>query len=428
MENTSITSTIVLNSQEKEPHAEEDSTMDKPNWSSLPLDIVTLISEELPLPHRICFHATCNAWYFATLLKPIPSPLLLVHNDESEHNDSCLFVSLITEFFFIYFPINELHGTRCVGSNAGWLAILDEQLDVSLLNLLTKTRIYLPSFITLPLYNPPYESKFFTTDFNDLLAYAHNNYSLKIFRDFIVKKVVFSSKPTIHRYIAMILYGKYPEIAYTKAGNDKWIFLGTPSTMECYYEDIMYHHDGKFYSITSQSEVQAFDLSGDYPVTMLLVERLARSIEYLDNISGSTINDLYNKYLACSSTGEMFLFLWHRDQTHYPNNGALPRPKDFMLMKVKPETSHCWAATKDMGNMCLFIGSNNPILIPSKDLEGLKGDHIFSVETFPNEEVDGYTRNVGYFDLKEERWKSFSESSQSPLYLRPPIWFTLSLH
>ncbi|CAD5168982.1 unnamed protein product [Musa acuminata subsp. malaccensis] len=388
MENTSITSTIVLNSQEKEPHAEEDSTMDKPNWSSLPLDIVTLISEELPLPHRICFHATCNAWYFATLLKPIPSPLLLVHNDESEHNDSCLFVSLITEFFFIYFPINELHGTRCVGSNAGWLAILDEQLDVSLLNLLTKTRIYLPSFITLPLYNPPYESK----------------------------------------YIAMILYGKYPEIAYTKAGNDKWIFLGTPSTMECYYEDIMYHHDGKFYSITSQSEVQAFDLSGDYPVTMLLVERLARSIEYLDNISGSTINDLYNKYLACSSTGEMFLFLWHRDQTHYPNNGALPRPKDFMLMKVKPETSHCWAATKDMGNMCLFIGSNNPILIPSKDLEGLKGDHIFSVETFPNEEVDGYTRNVGYFDLKEERWKSFSESSQSPLYLRPPIWFTLSLH
>nr|ABF70074.1 F-box family protein [Musa acuminata] len=372
MENTSITSTIVLNSQ-------EDSTMDRPNWSSLPLDIVTMISEELPLPHRICFHATCNAWYFATLLKPIPSPLLLTRNDESEHSDSCLFVSPITEFFFIYFPISELHGTRCVGSNAGWLAIFDEQLDVSLLNLLTKTRIYLPSFITLPLYNSPYERN-------------------------------------------------YPEIAYTKVGNDKWIFLGTPSTMECYYEDIMYHHDGKFYSITSQSEVQAFDLSGDYPVTMLLIERLARSVEYLDNISGSTINDLYNKYLACSSTGEMFLFLWHRDQTHYPNNGALPRPKDFMLMKVKPERSHCWATTKDMGNMCLFIGSNNPILIPSKDLDGLKGDHIFSIETFPNEEVDGYTRNVGYFDLKEERWKSFSESSQSPLYLRPPIWFTLSLH
>lgn len=155
MENTDITSTTVLNSQEKESHAEEDSTMDRPNWSSLPLDIVTLISEELPLPHRICFHATCNAWYFATLLKPIPSPLLLIRNDESEHSDSCLFVSPITEFFFIYFPIPELHGTRCVGSNAGWLAILDEQLDVSLLNLLTRTRIYLPPFITPPLYNPP---------------------------------------------------------------------------------------------------------------------------------------------------------------------------------------------------------------------------------------------------------------------------------
>nr|ABF70071.1 hypothetical protein MA4_64C22.32 [Musa acuminata] len=225
----------------------------------------------------------------------------------------------------------------------------------------------------------------------------------------------------------MILYGTDPEIAYTKAGNDKWIFLGMSSTMKYYYEDIMYH-DGKFYSITNESEVQVFDLSGDYPVMMLLIERLAPSTEYLDNISGSTINDMYNKYLACSSTGEMFLFLWHRDQTHYPNNGALPRPKDFMLMKVKPEKSHCWATTKDMGNMCLFIGSNNPILIPSKDLEGLKGDHIFSIETFPNEEVDGYTRNVGYFDLKEERWMSFSESSQSPLYLRPPIWFTLSLH
>ncbi|XP_009419443.2 F-box protein KIB4-like [Musa acuminata AAA Group] len=427
MENISITSTTVLNSQEKEPHVEKDSTMDRPNWSSLPLDIVTLISEELPLPHRICFHVTCNAWYFATMLKPIPSPLLLVRNDESEHSDSCLFVSPITEFFFIYFPINELHGTRCVGSNAGWLAILDEQLDVSLLNLLTKTRIYLPSFITSPLYNPPYESKFFTTDFNDLLAYARNNCCLKIFRDFIIKKVVFSSKPTIHSYIAMILYGIDPEIAYTKAGNDKWIFLGMPSTMKYYYEDIMYH-DGKFYSITNESEVQVFDLSGDYPVMMLLIERLAPSTEYLDNISGSTINDLYNKYLACSSTGEMFLILWYRDHAYYPNNGVLPRPKDFMLMKVKPETSHCWATTKDMGNMCLFIGSNNPILIPSKDLEGLKGDHIFSIETFPNEEVDRYTRIVGCFDLKEERLESFSESSQSPLYLRPPIWFTLSLH
>lgn len=265
------------------------------------------------------------------------------------------------------------------------------------------------------------------TDFNDLLAYAHNNYRLKIFHDFIIQKVVFSPKPTIHSYIAMILYGNDPEIAYTKASNDKWIFLGMSSTMKYYYEDIMYHH-GKFYSITNEYEVQAFDLSGDYPVMMLLVEGLAHSIEYLDNISDSTINDMYNKYLACSSTGEMFLFLWHRDHTYHPNNGVLPRPKDFMLMKVKPETSQRWATTKDMGNMCLFIGSNNPILIPSKDLEGLKGDHIFSIETFLNEEVDQYTRNIGYFDLKEERWESFSESSQSPLYLRPPIWFTLSLH
>ncbi|URE34513.1 hypothetical protein MUK42_03202 [Musa troglodytarum] len=427
MENPSITSVIILNSQEKEPYVEEDSTMDRPNWSLLPLDIVTLISEELPLPHRICFHATCNAWNFATLLKPIPSPLLLVHNDESEHSDSCMFISPISEYFFTYFPIPELYGTRCVGSNASWLAILDEQLDVSLLNLLTTTRIYLPSFITLPIYNPPCESKFSVTSFNDLLAYAPNNYRFKIFHDFVIKKVVFSSKPAIHSYIAMTLYGNDPEIAYTKAGNDKWIFLGAPSTMEYYYEDIMYH-DGKFYSITSESEVQAFDLSGDYPVMMLLVERLAHNIEYLDKISGSIINDLYNKYLACSSIGEMFLFLWHKDHIYYSKNGILPRPNDFILMKVKPETSHHWATTKDMGNMCLFIGSNNPILIPTKDLEGLKGDNIFSIETIPDEEVGQYTRNVGYFNVKEERCEGFSESLKSPLYLKPPIWFTLSLH
>ncbi|RZS14970.1 hypothetical protein BHM03_00046742 [Ensete ventricosum] len=422
MENANISSTVTsTTSREEERQVEEETTRERPDWTLLPPDLIIKIGEELSIPNRVCFRATCKTWYNAVLPIAVPSPWLLIPDDESEQSHSCTFLSLPAAHFFTYSPIPELRGTRCIGSHAGWLAISNTQLDVSLLNPLTMSRIHLPSFITLPTDDLILEIDVFWMDDALIDVSAYN--PPKVFRDCFIDKLVFSSKPTIHNHIAVTLYGTYGDLAYTKAGKDEWLLLGAASTKDHYYEDVMFHDD-KFYCLTNESQVQAFDLSADCPTVAIVVQSLKH------NIRASIINLTYKKCLACSRTGELFMFLRRINQPVLPLIIELRDPKDFMVLRANPETNLCWAATNDLGSMSLFVGANNSILISNEDLPILQGDCIFFIDTYTavsSNDIEQLTCKVRWFDLKEERRDTYYASSSSQLDLASVIWFTPSL-
>ncbi|URE24613.1 hypothetical protein MUK42_33428 [Musa troglodytarum] len=230
--------------------AEAETTTDSRDWTSLPPELLAKIGEKLPIPHRACFRATCKDWCSASLPVVIPSPWLLF---VIKNGDTCAILSLPTRRSFTYSLLPDLRGVQYVGSQAGWLAVYNKNMDASLINPLTAARICLPSFLTLPKF--------------DLVDGRRFSY-------YFVTKVIFSANPTTHNYIAVTLYGiPRGEIAYAKAGGDKWNLLQTTSTQNRSYEDIMYH-DGKFYCMTVDAEVFAFDLSGVSPTVTLVAESM----------------------------------------------------------------------------------------------------------------------------------------------------------
>ncbi|CAL9043001.1 unnamed protein product [Musa banksii] len=387
--------------------AEAETTMDSPDWTSLPLDVLTKIGEKLPVPHRSCFRATCKDWCSALLPVVIPSPWLL---SVGKNSDTCNFLSLPTRRSFTYSLLPELHGVRYVGSQAGWLAVFNENLDVSLINPLTAARICLPSFLTLP--------NFELVDGSCVLPHLN-----RISRYFVTK-VIFSANPTTHNYIAVSLYGiPRGEIAYAKAGGDKWNLLQTTSTQNRSYEDIMYHN-GKFYCITVEAEVSAFDLSGVSPTVTVVAESTSLGLTHFDyHIPCSRVRNIHNKYLACSSTGELFLIL-RRAVLSYESQGW----KAIIVWRYNPQRQPCWEAVKNLGNKSLLIGINNAISMSTENFRDARRDCVYFTEALVRTIVDGWSefiRSIVVSDVERGKWARANSQLQPPLL--PPIWFTPSM-
>ncbi|CAL9129939.1 unnamed protein product [Musa textilis] len=387
--------------------AEAETTMDSRDWTSLPPELLAEIGEKLPIPHRACFRATCKDWCSAFLPVVIPSPWLLF---VVKNGDTCAILSLPTRRSFTYSLLPDLRGVQYVGSQAGWLAVYNKNMDASLINPLTAARICLPSFLTLP--------KFDLVDGSCVLPH------LGRFSYYFVTKVIFSANPTTHNYIAVTLYGiPRGEIAYAKAGGDKWNLLQTTSTQNRSYEDIMYH-DGKFYCMTVDAEVFAFDLSGVSPTVTLVAESMPLGLTHFDyHIPCSRLRHIHSKYLACSSTGELFLVLRHVILS-YESLGW----KAIMVWRYNPRRQSRWEAVKTLGNRSLLLGINNAISIPSENFPGALRDCVYFTAAPVRTTVNGSTEiihSIVVSDVEQGRWAR--ANSQLQPHLLPPVWFTPSM-
>ncbi|KAJ8459952.1 hypothetical protein OPV22_032878 [Ensete ventricosum] len=378
-----------------------------PEWRLLPRDLLTKIGEKLPIPHRACFRATCKDWCSAVLPVVIPSPWLLL---VGRNSDTCTFLSIPAKRTFTYSLLPELHGVQYVGSHAGWLAVLYRNLDVSLINPLRATRICLPSYRTLPNF--------------ELLDGSCAHPPLNQFSYYSVTKVIFAANPTPHNYTAVTLYGiPRGEITYAKAGGDRWNLLQTTSTRNRSYEDVMYH-DGKFYCITFEAEVFAFDLSGVSPTVTVVAESPSLGLTHFDyHTPLSRITSIHSKYLACSSTGELFLIL-RQVLLSYESLGW----KAIMVWRYNPHRQPCWEAVNNLGNTSLLVGINNSISFSAENSPGERRDCVYFTEAPVRTIVDGreeLNHSIVVYDVEQGRWAP----ANSPLqpHLLPPIWFTPSI-
>ncbi|XP_065023295.1 F-box protein At3g56470-like [Musa acuminata AAA Group] len=380
--------------------------MHSPDWTSLPPDLLAKISEEFPIPHRARIRATCKDWHSAMVPVISPSPWLFVPDDDGELHNSTFF-SLPDDCSFTYPPLPELCGMTAVGSHAGWFVITDWKRKVSLLNPLTGNHISLPSHVA---------------------RWNVDRVDLQEFNPKRIGKIVFSSNPTVHNYVAVAIYRFTDwELTYTKSGDDKWNLLETALTEnDRSYKDIV-HHDGKFYCATHEGAVIAFDLSGVSPsVTMVAQSSALASI-----IPVRT----YHIYLVWSSTGELFLVLKLAIHLVLPDD--LQKSKDVIVLRLQySEDQPSWDVVKDLGNMSLLVGNSNSISISTKDLRGMRGNCIYLTEFFSTASSEWMliVRKARVFDLKKGRWQWLHSSTINlphtritPVFFQQPFWFTPSL-
>ncbi|URE32442.1 hypothetical protein MUK42_36992 [Musa troglodytarum] len=319
-----------------------------------------------------------------------PSPWLFLPDDDGEQHNST-FLSLPDNYSFTYPPLPDLCGMTCVGSHAGWFVIADRKRKVSLLNPLTGNQICLPSHVA------PWN-----VDRVDLQAFKPHRVAFKPNR---IGKIVFSANPTVHNYVAVATYiFTDRELTYTKSGDDKWNLLETALTEnDRSWNDIM-HHDGKFYCITRNGEVVAFDLSGVNPTAMLV----AQSSALVSIMPAGT----YCPYIACSSTGELFLVLNLAIDYSLPYD--VNKTTDVIVLRLQySEDQPRWDVVKDLGNMSLLVGTSNSISISTEDLRGMRRNCIYLTEFFWAAHFEGMQiyRKARMFDMKKGRWECLYSST-----------------
>ncbi|CAL9042951.1 unnamed protein product [Musa banksii] len=153
------------------------------------------------------------------------SPWLLLPGENVEQHNSTFFC-LPDNYSFTLPRLPKLRGVRCIGCHAGWFVIAGRKRKVSLLNPLTGNQICLPSHVAR-----------WNVDRVDHQAFKPKR----------IGKIVFSSNPTVHNYVAVAIYRFTDcELTYTKSGEDRWNLVETALTEnDRSYKDIM-HHDGKF--------------------------------------------------------------------------------------------------------------------------------------------------------------------------------------
>ncbi|KAI0522429.1 hypothetical protein KFK09_004808 [Dendrobium nobile] len=244
-------------------------------WSDLPVDLLCCISSHLSIVDLVRLSIICTSWNFTLAnylligFQCLPSPWLLLSNDVREASDELTFHELTIEeeevvviFRRRFSSIgSHTYGRRCVGSNNGWLVILDKiDLQPCLFNPVTKAEISLPSHFTLIELQYALDGSirilgnetFFDIMTDDL-------------RDIYFHKIIVSSNDSSGTTV--VIYGIKKELALAKSEALTWV-LGpqlSPYSIEDeeQFEDVCYNEENKiFYAITDLSMVLAFGLNG----------------------------------------------------------------------------------------------------------------------------------------------------------------------
>ncbi|KAF5203973.1 hypothetical protein FRX31_006440, partial [Thalictrum thalictroides] len=213
-------------------------------WLNLPDDIIEDISERLvDIDDYVRFASVCKSWQSVvkqTIKTKKFSPWLLLPEGEidTQHHDTN--DDHIRKFFSLssrktlYLNSLETRGRRCFGSPFGWLFTIGLDLNIHLLNPLTRVQIPLPS---QPTFQNQYQQHFEPRDMR---------------RIFISRFAMSSNTPNSDQdFVVMVIY-KQCKLSFARPGDESWTAVETPRES---YKDIICFR-GQFYVVTRQGNLK----------------------------------------------------------------------------------------------------------------------------------------------------------------------------
>ncbi|KAF5750277.1 hypothetical protein HS088_TW03G00611 [Tripterygium wilfordii] len=149
-----------------------------------------------------------------------------------------------------------------IGSSHGWLVCLDKQAVPFLSNPFTSEKIQLP-----PLGSLLGISGFERTangQYEIGLRMPDETRFIRTLRERFVRKAVLSSCPSHrHKFYAVLIYGPELRLAFYKDGDSSWTELVGGHKPYEPYEDIICNHQKQIYALTSNAEVDVWDIIPD---------------------------------------------------------------------------------------------------------------------------------------------------------------------
>ncbi|XP_008810776.1 probable F-box protein At4g22165 [Phoenix dactylifera] len=375
------------------------STSAKRNWADLPLDLLGDIASRLTLRDYRRFCRVCTSW--ASVKSPYTLYLLLPGDDGEYQN-----LLRATDHTSLPAPaLPALRGRWCVGSQDDWLSTLDEFSQLSLLNLITREEIKLPSIAPLPQIDAfskvvcgrQYWSRIFfpPEDFRLLAS---------------VSKVVFSPNPSPASYTAVAFLDYPAKFLYTRAGDDKW----TAAEELDRAKDVIYR-DGRFLAVFGNGEAVAVDLGADSRPSAFLASRAADSlfsVKYLVDSAGDLLQ--VRRYLRRTTVGD--------------ENRIVIKTTRIQVFKCDVKR-RVWVPVESLGDRSLLVGTCCSVSFSAQEIPGLKGNRVYFTEDYWVFLHAGAVRDaqydVGVFRLEDGSLEPCLPIPSPKPNFGPPIWVIL---
>ncbi|KAF6162102.1 hypothetical protein GIB67_008231 [Kingdonia uniflora] len=178
----------------------------------------------------------------SSIVVPSKFPWLMLVETEDQVAETRSFFGLCDGNVFQLNLPEACSGKKCGGSH-GWLITKGLDLEINVLNPLTRTQIRLPPITA-------FLNKFHLEHFKEY------GYSPEDFRDVFINKVVLSSTPSdSHDFAVMVIFGRTSNLAFTKSGDESWTDVEAPTRS---FDDVTCYK-GQFYAVDCHGTVVYWD-------------------------------------------------------------------------------------------------------------------------------------------------------------------------
>ncbi|KAK8510146.1 hypothetical protein V6N13_103744 [Hibiscus sabdariffa] len=324
------------------------------DWAGLPRNLVaSILQRSVSVSDYLRFGAVCRAWHSITMedmdyLLPPPSPMLLVPSRGKQAWN----LYSITYHKLLPLQFSMPRTTRFVGSSNGWLATMDDDFVVRLLD-----PLYL--FLGEPICRNP----------NACITLPSLETSV-YFRDGVrsnnrkIHKAVLSANPTTSpdKYMVIAIIGYHDaELAFNRPSIDnEWCMFH-----RSYFsiEDVICFRDC-IYAVDSTGDVFCRKVIDLEPIT-----------SYKFRHAGGPFPS--KKYLIESTAGELMMVEWKGE---WGPEGGYPHKFDFKVWRMENE-GRKWMEMESLGDSAIFINQTISLSVVASDFPGCRPNCIYYTST-----------------------------------------------
>ncbi|KAK1268509.1 F-box protein [Acorus gramineus] len=409
--------------------------MEAMDWSDLPNDILYTISMRVDhLSDYIRFGAVCRSWRSAIsdnhrhLPHHLRFPFLFLSSVPTSRDDHALYSPFERKVHPIRLFPDRVRKERCIGSDGGWVCMVDDNLGISLFNPFSSAVVLLPPLRTDVIQDPkPHPKHHGSLEFLPGMSgeYLRNEYTYK---------AVWSAEPTDPNCIVALLLRDgalllqkecTSNMAYCRPGDTRWTVIET--SFHLLLDAIFYKEDHRFYVVGCGymgARVAAIGVLGEQEMELPRVDEALQMATDLN--LGSEL------HLAATGGGPSGLVVVLRLLKNLNTDQNIPYrlTVGFKLFKLD-ETETKWVETTSLdnnggdGNGMLFLGLNNSMWLSSRDfIKGFcQGNSVYFTDDdrFNSTYYVDLGGESGVFHLEDGSFGSIYGNDLKYLYPHP-IW------
>nr|KAK1263923.1 F-box protein SKIP23 [Acorus gramineus] len=391
------------------------------DWSSLPEDILYVISRRLTLLDCIHLSVVCTSWHqsiknnnnnssrrkYTNPAKQVPWLMLPCEAADHPHGPGRSFFSLSDGGKTLHIGLpRHLANMWCVGTSDGWLFVVDSHSELIMLDPTTGAEVALPSIASRPTVTPLRNKKGnihkyrFSWQVDGILE----DWGLWRMRSFYYPKAIFCRNIDM---VATIIDMGF-RIAVARVGDIKWTVLETPARFMV--DDIMFH-EGWLYALINSGYVLSCNLlSPTLPTCWKHVGKQMRKWYGL------------KRYLVMSVEKELLQVFRRCDPTMRSDRARMTLGFDVFRLH---ENGCDWVEMTSLGDhQALFLGDNHSVSLAVDSVHGLMGNRVYFTDD-DEEKIfcEPCGAHIGVYKMDDMTVEPYCSFPNKPGLSPPPVWF-----